>query len=166
MVVASCSNLGGKLLTLTERSHWPLSVAIFLFIQWLPTQPWTPILCLIITEFSSQCVAFNFLIHLSENDILILIKEFDKSLKPMVIMHMNDREAGTLMDIRAILLELECALAFQKGLWKCQWVGPTNSVVTGWVLESAFLTSPQVMLMLLVQALHFENHCSTTCRLR
>ena len=28
---------------------------------------------------------------------------------------MNDREAGTLMDIRAILLELECALAFQKG---------------------------------------------------
>ena len=31
-------------------------------------------------------------------------------------MHMNDREAGTLMDIRAILLELECALAFQKGL--------------------------------------------------
>lgn len=115
MVVASCSNLGGKLLTLTEHSHWPLSVAIFLFIQWLPTQPWTPILCLIITEFSSQWVAYNFLIHLSENDILILIKESDKSLKPMVIMHMNDREAGTLMDIRAILLELECALAFQKG---------------------------------------------------
>lgn len=33
----------------------------------------------------------------------------------MVIVHINDREAGTLMDIRAILLELECALAFQKG---------------------------------------------------
>ena len=115
MVVASCSNLGGKLFTLTEHSHWPLSLAIFLFIQWLPTQLWTPILCLIITEFSSRWVAYNFLIQLSENDILILIKEFDKSLKPMVIMHVNDREAGTLMDIGAILLELECALAFQKG---------------------------------------------------
>lgn len=44
--------------------------------------------------------------HLSENDIRILIKESDKSLRPIIIVHTNAIEAGTLKDIGTLNLNV------------------------------------------------------------
>lgn len=66
------------------------------------------LLCPIITELSCQRVVYNSLIHLSKSDILILIKESDKSLSPIVMVHTNSREGSAVIDVRAVLLKLEC----------------------------------------------------------
>lgn len=50
--------------------------------------------------------------NLSGNNILILIEESNKSLRPNALVPINGRNAGTVIDVGAVLLQHECASEF------------------------------------------------------
>lgn len=109
-------------------------------------------LCPIVTKFSSQWIAYNSLMNLSGNNILILIEESNKLLRPIALVPINGRKAVTVIDVGAVLLQHECASEFPTRPVKMPVGGPHGSAhptlqssliqeVWGGAWESEFVTS-------------------------